>query len=120
MGFPETLPEITSTNSHPLQSMHHLKANFYARHDKAPQRLRGSIAKRGGLNRASSHDKVHDDRDHRKQQEQVNEPARHVHQGETANPSDDQNNGKDKKHGFLFLNLNAQQRTNTMPRRYKP
>jgi hypothetical protein len=41
---------------------------------------------------------VHDERDHGKQQQQVDEKAADMHQRETAEPQHNQNNREDKKH----------------------
>jgi len=46
---------------------------------------------------------VHDERDDGKEQKQMDEEAADVHQGETAEPQDDQNNCEDKKHGGRLL-----------------
>jgi hypothetical protein len=58
----------------------------------------------------ASSDEVHDERDHCKEQKQMNEQTRALEHYETAEPQSNQNNCKYEKHGapaFLFQECRA-------------
>jgi hypothetical protein len=53
--------------------------------------------------RASSHDKVKDEGNHREYQQQVDQTACNVKHGEAADPRDQQNNEQDCPDTHVFL-----------------
>jgi hypothetical protein len=74
------------------------------------------------LNGTATRDEVHDDRDDREEQQQVNEEAGDVHDGEAANPKDHENDSENEEHeNLLSVDLFAWTSTAWLgERRYKP
>jgi hypothetical protein len=53
--------------------------------------------------RSSSHDKVQDQRDHRKEEQEVYQTTCYVKHSETTNPSNQQNNEKNRPDAHMFF-----------------
>jgi hypothetical protein len=58
--------------------------------------------RRNALDASAAGDKVHDQRDDGKDQEEMNGEAGDVHNGETTDPKDDENDSEDEEHGNLL------------------
>jgi hypothetical protein len=52
---------------------------------------------------SSAADEVHDDGDHGKEEQQVDEEAAHVQDEESSKPEQDQHNSQNKKHEMTFF-----------------
>ena len=55
------------------------------------------------LRRAASAYEVHDDRDDGEDKKQMDEQAGHMHDGEAADPEENQNHCEDEEHDAFFL-----------------
>lgn len=67
-------------------------------YNKEPENFRAQVE----LNCASPADEVHDDRDHGEDQQDVDQEARHMEQGEATEPEKDEDDCENEEHWNLL------------------
>jgi hypothetical protein len=69
-----------------------------------PLRCPDNLFAARGLDRSpTAANEVHDQRDHREDQQQMDQEASHMEKSETAEPEDHEHYSQNKEHGIFFL-----------------